>query len=1019
MSTSRRIIFIHVLTFFLLSFMAKGQGGLHIVEGPLDIIHCDSTCTMLHANFPKPLKTNQYAVSTIAYNPQTTTGTTVNLTDDKFSGAIPLGFNFCFFENVYTQCYISDNGVLTFNASYNGGNCNNNTQQLLPYFNSTFPDNGIFFMFMDMAPTLGGTIKYTTIGTAPFRKFVLNYQNMRLFGASCSTATSSFQVVLYESTNIIEVYAANKTTCDANPLNYSNFATIGVQNLGATTAFTAPGKHASIFTMLNEGLQIAPTGPLNYLLKWKDANNNVIATNVDSIYYCPSVIPYNKIRAELNLYCPSITYKDSVIIDKNLPHIDSLIIVKPLCNGDSSGLINVLASGATPPLTYSLNGGPFTSNHIFTNITNGYYYVSVKGANGCKKDTLVQILPQYNVAALLDSVKKPTCPDSNGKIFIHVANGVPPYTIVWSNGMTGTSITGLTQGSYVVTVTDANGCTTNATIILPFDSIPVPTYSVSKSICHDSSGAINVSVAGGTAPYHYLWNTGDTTQDLSNLVSGTYIVTVTDQIGCSAVVVVGVSDTLSIHTEDTVYANTSCGLNNGIAHITASYGIPPLLYMWIPSGQTTATAIGLAPGTHICITSDTTNCIEIDTVVIAPSLALVNSVSKANANCDSSNGKVYLNTVFNYNGWYHQLWNTGDTSHVVTGLSPGTYWVTTTDSLGCVKTDTLTLLNDGKPYLGLVSYTPPLCYGDSTGSITLTGSSGTAPYKYSVDGITFTSFAQITHIAGGTYTIYITDANTCPNDTVVFFPQPTQLISSYTADTVICYDDETATVSVSTIGGYSPYTYSLNGSSFGPQHVFSNLGLGVYTLVVKDSNDCNENIQVNVPGPPSALEVVIDKKDVPCFETNTGSVKLTIQGGWSPYQYTWSNGNTTLELNQIGETHALFTVVDDKGCEVSKAIDVNQLLCCKAVVPNAFSPNGDTKNDYLHVMPISDVSSVKFSIFDRWGKNIFTTKNLGESWDGKYHGTDCDVDVYFYYLEYTCPFQKEKVIQKGDVTLMR
>ncbi|GBL35659.1 hypothetical protein EMGBS15_12540 [Filimonas sp.] len=155
------------------------------------------------------------------------------------------------------------------------------------------------------------------------------------------------------------------------------------------------------------------------------------------------------------------------------------------------------------------------------------------------------------------------------------------------------------------------------------------------------------------------------------------------------------------------------------------------------------------------------------------------------------------------------------------------------------------------------------------------------------------------------------------------------------------------------------------------------------------------------------------------FETNTGWVKLTLQGGWPPYQYSWASGATGLEQNPIGETHTSFTLIDEKGCEVNKAVDVNQLLCCKAVVPNAFSPNGDTKNDVLRVMPISAVQSVKFSIFDRWGKNIFSTKNLNESWDGKYNGTDCDVDVYFYYLEYSCSFQTEKVIEKGDITLIR
>ena len=244
-------------------------------------------------------------------------------------------------------------------------------------------------------------------------------------------------------------------------------------------------------------------------------------------------------------------------------------------------------------------------------------------------------------------------------------------------------------------------------------------------------------------------------------------------------------------------------------------------------------------------------------------------------------------------------------------------------------------------------------------------------------------------------------------------------MTTYTADTVICFNDPTSTIQLATTGGYAPYLYSYNNGNFTSQTTYTGFTQGSFPFVVMDSNHCKQNIQVVVPGPASPLSVLIDKNDVPCFETNTGSVKLTLSGGWPPYQYTWSDGGSGLERTQIGETHVSFSVTDDQGCVVNQAIDVDQLLCCKAVVPNAFSPNGDQKNDVLKVIPISAVQSIKFSIFDRWGKNIYTTKTLGDTWDGKYNGVDCEMDVYFYYLEYTCPFQKEKVNQKGDITLIR
>ncbi|MBK7762452.1 MAG: SprB repeat-containing protein [Bacteroidetes bacterium] len=815
----RRITLITNLLLFA-CLQVFSQTGLQIVEGPLDIIDCDSVCEMLHANFPKPLKTNTYSVSSIPFAPQTISGTTVPIGDDQFSGAIPIGFNFCYFENVYTQCYISDNGILTFNSAFNGANCNNNTQQLLPYFNSTFPDNAVFFMFMDVDPTLGGAVSYATIGTAPFRKLVIKYQNMKIFGATCSNIGSNYQVILYESTNIIEVHVNNKTTCDSNPLNFSNYATIGIQNMGASLAFTAPGKHASVFTMTNEAIRIAPSGPLNYNLVWRDANLNIIAVNQDSIYVCPPVFPYNKIRAKIDFFCPAISYSDSVIIDKILPNIDSLVVIKPQCNGDSTGSFTIYSSGPNPPYTFSMNNGPFTSTNSFINLPIGNYILSIKDANGCRKDTLIFLNASYNVYGYIDSIIKPTCPDSNGAIYVHAGNGLPPYSILWSTGSTSWALTGVTAGTYVGTITDANGCSNYVIVNLLFDSLPVLQINITKPQCHDSSGAIQIIPSGGISPYQYAWNTGDTVSNLTGLYATQYVVTVTDAQGCTTNAVIFVTDTLNVVTFDTVLHNTTCNLNNGSGLVLAGLGLPPYTYLWMPGGQTTATATGLSPGTYTCTTSDANNCIEVDTLTIGPSLGLINIISKANANCDSSNGKIYLNAVQNQTGWLHVLWSTGDTTQSITGLAPGVYWVQTTDSLGCTKSDTITLLNDGKPYLNLVSYTPPLCYGDSTGSITLSGTSGTAPYKYSVDGINFTSFAQINNISGGVYTIYITDANSCPHDTVVVFPQPSQMITSYTADTVICFDDKTADLLFTTVGGFTPYSYSMNGANFTTQHNF-------------------------------------------------------------------------------------------------------------------------------------------------------------------------------------------------------
>lgn len=1015
----RQTLILALLLELIIPVSMCAQPGLSIVEGPVYMMPCPDPCAVIHAAFPKPLKTNQYTSSTIPYAPNTFTGTNLPLGDDQFSGAIPIGFDFCFFENTYSQCYIADNGVLTFKAAYANASCNNNTQQTLPYFNSTFPDNAIFFMYMDVDPTLGGNVQYATLGVAPFRKFVVSFQNMRIFGITCSAQTSSYQLVLYETTNLIEVHVGSKVTCDSNPLLYANYASIGVQNAGATTAFTVPGKHAAIFTMNNQAVRIAPSGAPNYSMRWKNYLSQVIATQVDSIVFCPPFLPYQKLYAEIDFYCPASTHKDSVVLNKPLPVIDSIHIMKPLCNSTNTGSITVSATSVNPPLQYAINNGPFGNANVFSGLPVGQYTVSVKDLNGCRKDSVIQVLAQINLLVIADSVVHPICPDSNGKIVVHVANGSPPYNINWSNGASGTTASGLAAGTYIITVSDANGCTTAVNIILVNDSIPVVNPAITKPVCHDSSGSITVNVTGGVPPYQYLWSTGSISATASNLAAGFYTVNVTDAHGCVSAPMIQLVDTLDMLTFPFVNAHTHCGLNNGSAYVLNTSGMAPFTYSWMPGGQTTYMATGLAPGTYTCITTDANQCSRIDTITINPSLAIVNQISKANANCDSSNGTIYLNSVLNSTGNVHALWNTGDTSWVVSGLAPGSYVIQTTDSLGCKDKDTIVIGNDGKPHLQILSYTPPLCFGDSTGSVVLSGTAGTSPYKYSLDGVTFSSIAQLNHIAGGTYTIYITDANSCPKDTLVSFTQPAELITQYQSGRVVCFDDQTASISWTIQGGFPPYLYSLNNGNFSPQSLYQHLGQGTYTLVVHDSNHCEKIELIDVEGPSKPLSIIVDKTDIPCFETNTGSLSVHFDGGWPGYQYSWANGATGLEWNQLGETHTSITVTDSLGCTVNRNVDVDQLLCCKAILPNAFSPNGDNKNDVLRVMPISAVESIKFLVFDRWGKEVFSTRQLTEAWDGTLHGVPCDVGVYFYYLEYSCSFQKEKIIMQGDVTLLR
>src|SRR5678816_495814 len=162
-----------------------------------------------------------------------------------------------------------------------------------------------------------------------------------------------------------------------------------------------------------------------------------------------------------------------------------------------------------------------------------------------------------------------------------VSNGTAPYTYLWSNGAITEDISGLTAGTYTVTVTDANGCSTSSTSIVATVNSPITiTPVVTNTICTASIGAINITVSNGTAPYTYQWSNGATTEDISGLAAGTYTVIVTDANGCNTTSTSIIIADNSPITVIPVVTNTICTASLGAINITVSNGTAPYTYVY-------------------------------------------------------------------------------------------------------------------------------------------------------------------------------------------------------------------------------------------------------------------------------------------------------------------------------------------------------------------------------------------------------------------------------------------------------
>jgi len=282
----------------------------------------------------------------------------------------------------------------------------------------------------------------------------------------------------------------------------------------------------------------------------------------------------------------------------------------PAACGQNDGSITIdSVLGGVPPYTYNLNGNAYTSNTIFSNLSAGTYTIGVQDAVGCS-NTFYSVINNSNFT-VLSNPNPPGCNLCNGSISTSMIGGSPPYTYAWSNGTNAPNPNNLCAGNYQVSVTDSSGCFTSNTLHLISPAAPVINIDTIINVpCVGlSTGGITVSASGGVAPYTYSWNTtpAQTDSAATGLQRGMYMITVTDNIGCSVSRNIYLSNSNNIYVYPTIVNQTNCG-TNGSASIGASGGLAPYTFTWSNSavGQT---ANNLIAGFYTVTATDANGCI--------------------------------------------------------------------------------------------------------------------------------------------------------------------------------------------------------------------------------------------------------------------------------------------------------------------------------------------------------------------------------------------------------------------------
>ncbi|MGC9331267.1 MAG: PKD domain-containing protein [Bacteroidales bacterium] len=526
----------------------------------------------------------------------------------------------------------------------------------------------------------------------------------------------------------------------------------------------------------------------------------------------------------------------------------------------------------------------------------------------------------------------PTCGDPNGSATAIAGQGTSPYYYSWSNSESTETITGLSDGNYSVTITDNDGCTAEASVILSGTSAPAVNTSgvnITDATCSASDGSITgVNVSGGASPLAYSWENGSgiqvgTSIDLTNIPSGTYSLTVTDDNGCETSAgpfTVNDIGGPTIDDSGVVISDAACGGNNGlISGIIVTAGTTPYTYAWFYSSSTqVGSALDLnnvGGGDYIIEVTDANGCVAqsgpytIDDVP-GPTLDFM----AVNVSCyGGSDGEIYVNvsggTVpFTYD------WSNGAGTQNLSGVDAGIYALTVTDANGCEASLQATISEPAPIYVSADSDVV-ICYGESE-ELDASVSGGTGPYTfYWGNGTNFSPIGASFSVSPDndtTYQVFSVDANGCYSDTVtVNVTVSPEMFLDLDVENVnchgICDGEAVATVN----GGIGPYNYSWSSNS----NTLSNICAGTYALTVTDQNGCEVDTAFQVTE-PNLMVCTIYSENPLCSGSSDGSAWVYAEGGVPPYSYQWTLGQQDDTASNLPAGLHEVSVTDANGCQM-------------------------------------------------------------------------------------------------------
>ncbi len=671
-----------------------------------------------------------------------------------------------------------------------------------------------------------------------------------------------------------------------------------------------------------------------YTYNWSNGGSGPTINNIPAGTYTVSVT---------NPSCGSGT--GSVTITQPPPLTVSIVGQTNITCLIPNGSATALATGGTGSFAYNWSNG---QSGPTASLAAGTHTVSVTDGNSCLATTTVNILS--NTTPPTVEAGPPgaiTCTNPTATLNGTGTSTGGNFVYLWTtvNGLILSGATTLmpvvgAAGNYTLNVTNTtNGCTASDFTTVSTSTTPPTSNAGADGLlnCTITSLQLNGSSSSQGNNFTYLWTTAD-----GNIVSGastlmptvnepgTYCLKVTNTLnGCTATDCASVTENITPPLANAGSASPlTCITTEVTLNGSASSQGPNFSYQWTTgnghfvSGATTLMpVVDVAAVYTLTVTNSTNGCTASSSVTVTSNTTLPTASAGPNRVLNCNNTSVVLDGSgssqgpnFSY-GWTGPGIQSGGNTPNPTVNAAGTYVILVTNTnTGCAKTDTALVTQTPALNASISASQNVACNGANTGSATAAGSGGTGPYAYAWSNNASTP--QITNIAAGTYTVSITDADNCTATASVIITQPPALNpnASATGETSVGANDGTATASPT--GGVPGYAYAWSNNA--TTQTITGLAPGNYSVSVTDANNCTSSQTVTVASFSCAgFGVTMASVNPSCNGGSNGSASATVSGGTGPYEYTWSNGDTTSNISNLQAGSYTVSILDENGCGVT------------------------------------------------------------------------------------------------------